>query len=178
MWPAIRSRSYVRVHMWPMVHMYVEGRRHRHVLPGYRGFEFDPPLVVLLTDATRLYRGGAGGCEKGWLTVTDDRCPESNTYTHWTSGQSIVSCKHLRNIPPAHARARARVSELRACYTIVIRGCTGHGYRREMSHSLSSSNDTGRRRSSPLTFRHSLPPCGGVEMLALFVKRAADRNDD
>lgn len=40
---------------------------------------------------------------KGWVTVTDDRCPESNTYTHWTGGQSIVSWKHLRNIPSTQA---------------------------------------------------------------------------
>lgn len=45
----------------------------------------------------------------GWwgLTVTDDHCLESNTYTHWTGRQSIVPWKHLRNIPRVLSRARA-----------------------------------------------------------------------
>lgn len=62
------------------------------------------------------------------MTVTDDRCPESNTYTHWTGRQSIVPWKHLRNIPRV-PRARAHhVRATTACYTLVIRRRNGHGY--------------------------------------------------
>lgn len=50
---------------------------------------FDPPFIVVLlpTDATRPTVR-----QSRWygLTVTDDRCPESNTYIRWTGRQSIA----------------------------------------------------------------------------------------
>lgn len=55
---------------------------------------------------------------------------------HWTGGQSIVSWNQLRNVPPLPPIRSTRVRVYtRPLYTIVIRGCTGHGIRREMSRS-------------------------------------------
>lgn len=59
----------------------IGGSRSVDIGTCYRGDTggFDPPFVVvlLLTDATPPGRKAAGW----WgLTVTDDRCPESNTY--------------------------------------------------------------------------------------------------
>lgn len=105
-------------------------------------FEFDPPLAVLLADATRPSTEEedeeeeevVGG--KGWLTVTDDRCPESNTYTPlvgWWTVHSVlehiyVTFPLLPPFPPPRYTNRDTYTRLLYTRTIVIRGCTGHGY--------------------------------------------------
>lgn len=115
----------------------------------------------------------------GWwgLTVTDDRCPESNTYTHWTGRQSIVSWKHLRNTFPV-----ARPRTPRAYYNGVLHSSNSTPQQprihREMSRTYLPTTqvtpfiatDILTPLSSP-THLAFAPAVRMLRMLAFFMKR-------
>lgn len=121
------------------------------------------PPPHCLTDATRPTVRQTGG---GGLTVTDDRCPESNTYTHWTGRQSIVPWKHLRNIPRVPYAYTPR-----ACYNSVLHASNSTPQRprihREMSRTYLSTTQV-----APFIAPDILTPSQPLSLTPPFTERA------
>lgn len=110
--------------------------------------------------------------------MTDDRCPESNTYTHWTGRQSIVPWKHLRNIPRVPYASRARAHHVRAT-TALLHASNSTPQRprihREMSRTYLPTTQLAPFIAAdiltPNPARAYAPAARALRMLAFFMKR-------